>query len=353
MISCDICCFLQAQHLLYHAIRALHQPGQDKHIEDELADVLPCHGDGGQAGVGGRGAAGQERGIDQAGQHDHRPLHAHADVVFEERFPAGGGALPGEGRQGERGQGGEHIEPEKPPVHCQQQNERHDGDEQAAQQGHQPEGYALQQAQALDGGHDLRGQGGRRGHRAAHAGHDGGDHAAAYAENGGHDLHAAPHGHLCQHEADEVAQGKFRALEVPEAGGALEHAHGEEQHQQAIADPHHGVVDAGDHRPDVPAFEALRGLRQQGPYSTRSTGTFAPRSIILSTSSWFSGFKKEMAWARDRLREPSSTRSQTSLVASDSRISRFSLCADIVQINNKPEPVPDGEKVRIMLLWWR
>ena len=63
-----------------------------------------------------------------------------------------------------------------------------------------------------------------------------------------------------------MAQGKFRALEVPEAGGALEHAHGEEQHQQAIADPHHGVVDAGDHRPDVPAFEALRGLRQQGPY---------------------------------------------------------------------------------------
>ncbi len=29
------------------------------------------------------------------------------------------------------------------------------------------------------------------------------------------------------------------------------------------------------------------------------------------------------------------------------------LCVDIVQINNKPEPVPDGEQVRIMLVWWR
>lgn len=28
------------------------------------------------------------------------------------------------------------------------------------------------------------------------------------------------------------------------------------------------------------------------------------------------------------------------------------LRADIVQINNKPEPVPDGKQVRIMLLWW-
>ena len=26
------------------------------------------------------------------------------------------------------------------------------------------------------------------------------------------------------------------------------------------------------------------------------------------------------------------------------------LCADIVQIDNKPEPVPDGKQVRIMLL---
>ena len=63
-----------------------------------------------------------------------------------------------------------------------------------------------------------------------------------------------------------MAQGKFRALEVPKAGGALENAHGEKQHQQAVADPHHGGVYAGDHRPDVSAFEVLRGLCQQRPY---------------------------------------------------------------------------------------
>lgn len=28
------------------------------------------------------------------------------------------------------------------------------------------------------------------------------------------------------------------------------------------------------------------------------------------------------------------------------------LCGDTVRINNKSEPVPDGEKIRIMLVWW-
>ena len=28
------------------------------------------------------------------------------------------------------------------------------------------------------------------------------------------------------------------------------------------------------------------------------------------------------------------------------------LCSDTIQINNKSEPIPDGEQVRIMLLWW-
>ena len=31
---------------------------------------------------------------------------------------------------------------------------------------------------------------------------------------------------------------------------------------------------------------------------------------------------------------------------------RFS-CADTVQINNKSEPVPNGERIRIMSVWWR
>ncbi len=63
-----------------------------------------------------------------------------------------------------------------------------------------------------------------------------------------------------------MPQGKLRALEVPKAGGALEDAHGEEQDQEAVADAHHGGVDAGDGGPNIAALEALRRLRQQGPY---------------------------------------------------------------------------------------
>ena len=63
-----------------------------------------------------------------------------------------------------------------------------------------------------------------------------------------------------------MSQGKFRALEVPKAGGALEDTHREEQDQQAIAHPYQGVVDAYDDSPDVAALEILRGLGQQRPY---------------------------------------------------------------------------------------
>ena len=63
-----------------------------------------------------------------------------------------------------------------------------------------------------------------------------------------------------------MAQGELRALEVPEAGGALEDTDGEEEHQESIADAHQGIVDAGDDAPDVPALEGVWGLGQQGPY---------------------------------------------------------------------------------------
>ena len=63
-----------------------------------------------------------------------------------------------------------------------------------------------------------------------------------------------------------MPKGKFRALEVPKAGGALENTHGEEQNQEAVANAHHGGMDAGDCRPNIAALEILWCLRQQGPY---------------------------------------------------------------------------------------
>ena len=129
---------LQPQHLLHDPVCPLHQPREDQHIKNELSNVLPRHRNSGQAGVYRRAAAGEERGVDQAGQDDDRPLHAHADIAFEKRLAAGGGALPGEGCQGQRCQGREHIEPEEPAIHRQQQDKGHDRDEQAAQQRDQP-----------------------------------------------------------------------------------------------------------------------------------------------------------------------------------------------------------------------
>ena len=63
-----------------------------------------------------------------------------------------------------------------------------------------------------------------------------------------------------------MPQGKFRALEVPEAGGGLEDAHGEEQHQQTVPNRFHGVVDGDNGDPDGAAPEALRSGGDKGPY---------------------------------------------------------------------------------------
>ena len=62
-----------------------------------------------------------------------------------------------------------------------------------------------------------------------------------------------------------MSQGIFRPLDLPKRGGGLEHAHSEKQHQQAIANALHGVVNVYDHVPNVAALEVLRGLRQQRP----------------------------------------------------------------------------------------
>lgn len=64
---------LTSPHLLYHLVRTLHQSSEDEHIENRLSNVLSRHGDGEQTGFRRRCATGQERGIDQAGQHNYVP----------------------------------------------------------------------------------------------------------------------------------------------------------------------------------------------------------------------------------------------------------------------------------------
>ena len=80
-----------ANHFLDHTICALHKPGQDQHIEHQLPDVLPNHGDGRKFRIHRRGAAGEECGIDQACQYDHCALQAHAYIGLDKCFAACGG----------------------------------------------------------------------------------------------------------------------------------------------------------------------------------------------------------------------------------------------------------------------
>ena len=60
--------------------------------------------------VQNRGTAGHEGGKNEAGQDDHGPLHAHADIGLDELLPRETGPFSGEGRQRDRGQGSKNVE---------------------------------------------------------------------------------------------------------------------------------------------------------------------------------------------------------------------------------------------------
>lgn len=113
--------------------------------------------------------------------------------------------------------------------------------------------------------HFLRDRNGSRGH-TAHAAHNALNDTAADIENGKHQFHAVSNGGLCQDKTDEVAQGKFRSLKVPEAGRTLEDAHGKEQYQQTVTHGLQSIIDVDDGCPDTSAPELLGRCGNQGPY---------------------------------------------------------------------------------------
>ena len=130
----------------------------------------------------------------------------------------------------------------------------------------QPQRDAGQKAHPLDGVNDLLGDADTgRGH-TADAVHHGLYHAPAHGENARHNVHRGADGQFCQQKADKVPQYKFRALEVPEGDGGLEHAHGEEQHQQAVTHGFQRLIDGHDGRPDGPAVERLGRGGDKAPY---------------------------------------------------------------------------------------
>lgn len=88
------------------------------------------------------GTAGHEGGKNEAGQDDHGPLHAHADIGLDELLPRETGPFSGEGRQRDRGQGSKNVEAEKAAIDRHNEDEGHHRDKQVAQHGYQPEGDA-------------------------------------------------------------------------------------------------------------------------------------------------------------------------------------------------------------------
>ena len=123
----------------------------------------------------------------------------------------------------------------------------------------------MQKAHVLNGADDLGRE--RRCGRdtAADAVHGRGHDTAADREDRGHQLHSPANGYLCQNKANEMPQCKLRPLQFPEGRRRGKDADCKEQYEQAVADPDQSGVDVEDHAPDLPAFEGLRGLRDQRP----------------------------------------------------------------------------------------
>lgn len=119
---------LQPEYFPDNALGALHQSYQHHHIEDSFPDILPAHGDNGEGCINHRRPAGHKGGENEAGQDNHSALQAHTDIAFQKGFPGEAGALPGEGRQWDRSQGGVEVQTEKAAIDGQDQDKGHDCD---------------------------------------------------------------------------------------------------------------------------------------------------------------------------------------------------------------------------------
>ena len=226
---------------------------------------MPHHCYGRKCCICRRCAAGEEGGVDQAGKHDHRALHAHAGIGLQKCLARGARSLAGKGSQRDRRKGRIKIEPEKAPVDSQDQNKGQNGNNQTSQYGNKPQWDGLQNRHILYRRYDLARQCRHLRYRAAHTAHDRTNDAAADVEYSQHQLHAMSYGGLCTQEAHKMPQGKFGPLHLTERRGRLKDAHRKEQHEQSVPDTLQRGIDLDDQRPDVAALEALRRGRQQRP----------------------------------------------------------------------------------------
>ena len=251
-------------HLTHNPVGHLDAAHQDEHVEDQLADVAPDHrGRGGVRIHCGRRRC--EDGEDGAGQHDDRPLHTHPSIALEEALADVLCGLSGEGGQGDRRDGGVHVQLKEAPVDAQDHDEGEHPDEQPADEGDGPERDAGKEVGALDGGDDLLREHGLRGGTHARRAKNRADDALYDAQERQHELHAVGDRRLGQSEADEQLEGVLRLLELGEAAAGAHDAHDKKQDQQRVADGLHGAVDALHHTPDRPAPELLGGLGDQRP----------------------------------------------------------------------------------------
>src|SRR5699024_2085301 len=90
-----------------------------------------------------------------AGQHNDTALQADGGIAFEESDADAAGGLSRETGQGDRRDGGGHVELEKAGVNGQDHNEGENPDKQRPQQSDRPEGDGFQQSYTFNGGNEF------------------------------------------------------------------------------------------------------------------------------------------------------------------------------------------------------
>ena len=104
-------------------VSGLHQAHQHQQIKYDLAQIAPHLRHYGGTAIHHRRTAGGKGRKDDAGQNDHRTLHAYAHIAPQKRLAEMGSPLSGKGCQCHRGQRGVHIDLKKAPIDGEDHNE--------------------------------------------------------------------------------------------------------------------------------------------------------------------------------------------------------------------------------------
>ena len=115
-------------------------------------------------------------------------------------------------------------------------NKGQNRNEQAAEDGNQPQRDAGEEAHLTDGGFYFLWEGHSGAGKGAEISRHGRDNPCADGKKRGHNLHAVGHGGFRRNKADKVAQRLLRPTKVTEVRRTFENADGKEQNNKSVAD---------------------------------------------------------------------------------------------------------------------